>query len=63
MDFINEIITFLLGENALENGFVGIGDVLHALYFKDTPAIMTVLDAAYEGFWEFLLGLLNLFVK
>lgn len=63
MDFINEIITFFLGENALENGFVGIGDVLHALYYKDTPAIMSVLDAAYESFWDFLLGLLDLFMK
>ncbi len=62
MNFLTDAITFLLGENALADGWVGLSDIFHALYYKDTPAIMTVLDAAYESFWEFLIGLLNLFV-
>ena len=62
MEFITEIITFLLGENALADGWVGLGDIFQALYYKDTPAFMTIFDAAYEGFWDFLLGLLNRFM-
>ncbi len=62
MEFLNEIITFLLGENALENGIVGFGDILNALYFKDTPLLRSIYDVIYEGFWEFLIGLINLFM-
>lgn len=62
MEFLNEIITFLLGENALENGVVGLGDILNALYFKDTPLLRSIYDVIYEGFWEFLIGLINLFM-
>lgn len=62
MEFLNEIITFLLGENALENGIVGLGDILNALYFKDTPLLRSIYDVIYEGFWEFLIGLINLFM-
>ncbi len=62
MNFLTEAITFLLGENALADGWVGLGDVINALYYKDTPAIMVVLDKIYEGFWEFLLAVINLFV-
>ncbi|MBE6756709.1 MAG: hypothetical protein E7555_09665 [Ruminococcaceae bacterium] len=62
MNFLTEIITFLLGENALADGWVGLGDIFSALYYKDTPAIMAILDPIYEGFWEFLIGLLNKFM-
>lgn len=62
MNFLTEAITFLLGENALADGLLDFGDIIHALYYKDTPAIMAVLDVIYEGFWDFLIGLLNLFM-
>ncbi len=62
MNFLTEIITFLLGENALADGWVGLSDILGALYYKDTPAIMAILDPIYEGFWNFLIGLLNKFM-
>lgn len=53
MSFLTDIITFFLGENALADGWVGLGDVFGALYFKDTPAIRAILDPLYEGFWVF----------
>lgn len=62
MDFLNDIITFLLGENALADGFVGLEDVLHALYYKDAPILTNIYDVIYEGFWKFLIGLINLFM-
>lgn len=62
MDFLNDIITFFLGENALADGFLGLGDVLNALYFKDTPLLRSIYDVIYEGFWKFLIGLINLFM-
>lgn len=62
MEFINEIITFLFGENALADGFLGLEDVLSALYYKDTPILTNIYDVIYEGFWEFLIGLINLFM-
>ena len=62
MSFLTDIITFLLGENALADGWVGIGDVLGALYYKDTPAMWAILDPIYEGFWNFLIDLLNKFM-
>ncbi len=62
MSFLTDIITFFLGENALADGWVGLGDVFGALYFKDTPAIRAILDPIYEGFWDFLIGLLDKFM-
>lgn len=62
MDFLNDIITFLLGENALADGSVGIEDLLNALYFKDTPLLRSIYDVIYEGFWKFLIGLINQFM-
>ncbi len=62
MDFLNDIITFFLGENALADGIVGFEDVLNALYFKDTPLLRSIYDVIYEGFWDFLLKILNIFV-
>lgn len=62
MDFLNDIITFLLGENALADGIVGLEDVLHALYYKDAPILTNIYDVIYEGFWKFLIGLINLFM-
>ena len=62
MDFLNDAIVFLFCENALADGLLGIDDLINALYYKNTPAIMTVLDAIYEGFWEFFIDLLNKFV-
>ena len=63
MDFLNDAITFLLGENALADGWVGLGDIFNALYWKDTPAIMSVLDVIYDGFWDFFISFLNLVTK
>ena len=62
MDFLNEIITFLFGENALADGVLGLEDILSALYYKDAPILTGIYDAIYEGFWEFLIGLINLFM-
>ena len=62
MDFLNDIITFFLGENALADGFLGLEDVLNALYFKDTPLLRSIYDVIYEGFWKLLIGLINLFM-
>lgn len=62
MDFLNDIITFFLGENALADGIVGLEDVLHALYYKDAPILTNIYDVIYEGFWKFLIGLINLFM-
>ena len=62
MEFLNDIITFLFGENALADGFLGLGDVFNALYFKDTPLLRSIYDVIYEGFWKFLIDLINLFM-
>lgn len=62
MDFLNDIITFLLGEEALANGIVGLEDFLNALYFKDTPLLRSIYDVIYEGFWKFLIDLINMFM-
>ena len=62
MSFLTDIITFFLGENALADGWVTVGDVLGALYFKDTPAVRAILDPIYEGFWSFLIDVLNKFM-
>ena len=62
MGFLNEIITFLFGENALADGFLGLGDILSALYYKDAPVLTNIYDVIYESFWKFLIGLINLFM-
>ena len=51
MDFLTEIITFLLGENALADGWVGLGDIFSALYYKDTPAIIYILMSVVMIFY------------
>lgn len=62
MEILNDIITFLFGENALADGFLSLGDVFNAMYFKDTPLLRSIYDVIYEGFWKFLIDLINLFM-
>ena len=62
MEFFNDIITFLFGENVLADGMLGIDEIFHALYFKDAPVLTNIYDVIYEGFWKFLIGLINLFM-
>ncbi|MBE6782537.1 MAG: hypothetical protein E7536_00825 [Ruminococcaceae bacterium] len=62
MDFINEIITFLFGEGALADGVLGLGDIFNALYYKNAPILTNIYDVINDGFWKFLIGLINLFM-
>lgn len=62
-NFIQQILIFLLGENAFVDGSFNIGSIFHALFYKDTPAMYAILDPIYEGFWDFIISIINLFVK
>lgn len=61
--FLQEIINFFLGENALVDGKFDFGSIPHVIYYKDSPLLMKIYDIFYEGFWNFLLSILRLFVK
>ncbi|MBQ7957594.1 MAG: hypothetical protein IJ279_06100 [Clostridia bacterium] len=62
MDFLNDIITFLFGENVLADGALGLEEFFHAIYYKDAPIFTNIYDVIYEGFWKFLINLINLFM-
>ena len=57
-----QFIEFFLGEVTFVDGNFEADGILHTLYYKDSPLLMNIWDAAYESFWNFLIGLLNLFM-
>lgn len=60
--FVQQVLVFFLGENAFVDGGFNFGSVFHALFYKDTPAMYAILDPIYEGFWNFIISIINLFV-
>ena len=63
LSFIEKIIVFFIGENAFVDGKFDFSSIPHVIYYKDSPMLMKIYDFFYEGFWNFLISVLNLFVK
>ncbi len=63
LGFFEKIIVFLIGENAFVDGKFDFSSIPHVIYHKDSPLLMKIYDFFYEGFWSFLISILNLFVK
>ncbi|MBQ4338196.1 MAG: hypothetical protein IJC37_02110 [Clostridia bacterium] len=57
-----QIVSFLLGEEVFADGGFNFEALLHVLYYKDSPMMMKIYDAAYVAFWDMLISIINLFV-